>query len=74
MRPAQVVSRAASYLERHGVEGPVPTAERLLAHVLGTDQAGVYAREGLTTQEAKRFGRALCRRCSGEPVQYLPLS
>jgi release factor glutamine methyltransferase len=71
MRPAQVVTRAAAYLEHHGVESSVPTAERLLSHVLGTDRAGIYAREGLTSQEAKLFGRALCRRCTGEPLQHV---
>ncbi len=71
VRPAQVVRRAAEYLERHGEESPVPTAERLLSHVLGTDRTGIYARQGLTSQEAKLFGRALCRRCAGEPVQHL---
>jgi release factor glutamine methyltransferase len=71
VRPGQVVRRAAEYLERHGVERPVPTAERLLSHVLGTDRAGIYAREGLTAQEAKIFGRALCRRCAGEPIQHV---
>jgi release factor glutamine methyltransferase len=71
MRPAQVVTRAAAYLEHHGVESPVPTAEGLLSHVLGTDRAGIYAREGLTSQEAKLFGRALCRRCAGEPLQHV---
>jgi release factor glutamine methyltransferase len=71
MRPAQVVTRAADYLERHGVESPGPTAEVLLAAVLGTDRAGVYTRDGLTTAEARRFGRALCRRCAGEPLQHV---
>jgi release factor glutamine methyltransferase len=71
VRPAQVVERAAEYLDRHGVESPVPTAERLLSHVLGTDRTGMYAREGLTSQEAKLFGRALCRRCVGEPLQHV---
>jgi release factor glutamine methyltransferase len=71
VHPAQVVRRAAEYLERHGVESSVPTAERLLSHVLRTDRAGIYAREGLTSQEAKLFGRALCRRCVGEPLQHL---
>jgi release factor glutamine methyltransferase len=71
MRPAQVLARAADYLERHGVESPAPTAERLLMHVLGTDRAGILERDGLTTREARAFGRALCRRCTGEPVQYL---
>lgn len=71
MRPAEVVRRAAEYLERHDVESPLPTAERLLSHVLGTDRTGMYAKEGLTSQEAKLFGRALCRRCVGEPLQHL---
>jgi release factor glutamine methyltransferase len=71
MQPAQVVRRAAEYLERHGVESPVPTAEQLLSYVLGTDRTGIYAREGLSSQEAKLFGRALCRRCTGEPLQHV---
>jgi release factor glutamine methyltransferase len=71
VRPTQVVRRAAEYLERHGVESPVPTAERLLSHVLGTDRTGMYARDGLTSHEAKLFGRALCRRCVGEPLQHV---
>jgi release factor glutamine methyltransferase len=71
VRPAQVVRRAAEYLERHGVESAGPTAERLLAHVLGTNRTGIYEREGLTSQEAKLFGRALCRRCAGEPLQHV---
>jgi release factor glutamine methyltransferase len=71
VQPAQVVRRAAEYLERHGVDGSVPTAERLLAHVLGTDRTGIYLRDGLSSQEAKLFGRALCRRCAGEPLQHV---
>jgi release factor glutamine methyltransferase len=44
----------------------------LLAYALGTDRAGLYARdEGLSTTEARRFGRALCRRCVGVPLQHL---
>ncbi len=72
MRPALVVRRAADYLSRHDVESPLPTAELLLADALETDRAGLYTRvEGLSSAEAKRFGRALCRRCTGVPVQYL---
>jgi release factor glutamine methyltransferase len=72
MRPALVVRRAADYLDRHDVESPLPTAEILMASVLGTDRAGVYARDqGLSTAEAKRFGRALCQRCVGVPLQLL---
>jgi release factor glutamine methyltransferase len=40
--------------------------------VLGIDRAGVYARtRGLDTREARTFGRALCLRCTGTPLQHL---
>lgn len=72
MRPAQVARRAAGYLERRGVDAPLPTAEQLLASVLDTDRAGLYGRaEPLRGAEAKAFGRLLCRRCEGEPTQHL---
>lgn len=72
MRPAHVVRRAADYLERHDVDSPLPTAERLLASVLGTDRAAIYRREEpLRGPEARAFGRALCRRCDGVPTQHL---
>lgn len=72
MRPSEVLSRAADYLDRHDVESPKETAEILLLHVLRTDRAGLYAREqGLDTREARMFGRAICQRCAGTPVQHL---
>ena len=72
MRPAEVLRRAGGYLDRHGIESPDATAEILLMHVLGTDRAGLYARsEGLDTREARMFGRAICQRCAGTPVQHL---
>lgn len=72
MRPSELVTRAAAYLERHGVESPRATAEILLMHVLGTDRAGLYARaDRLGAREAREFGRALCQRCAGVPVQHL---
>jgi release factor glutamine methyltransferase len=72
MRPSEVLRRATRYLEAHGVESAQATAEVLLQHVLGTDRAGLYARaEGLTSGEARAFGRALCRRCTGEPLQHV---
>ncbi len=72
MYPAEVVRRAAEYLERHGVDAPLPTAELLLTSVLRTDRAGIYTRErGLTSAEARHFGRALCSICAGTPVQHL---
>ena len=72
MRPSEVVRRGAEYLERHGVPSPEVNAERLMLTVLGTDRAALLARtDGLTTAEAKAYGRALCRRCTGTPLQHL---
>ena len=72
MRPSEVVARSADYLARHGVESPRETAEALLRYFLRTDRAGLYARaEGLDTRTAKLYGRALCQRCHGVPLQYL---
>jgi len=70
--PSEVLRRAADYLDRHGVQSPHATAEVLLIHVLRTDRAGLYARtEGLDAREARMFGRAICQRCAGTPVQQL---
>lgn len=64
--------RAERYLDRHGVQSPRSTAEVLLMHVLATDRAGLYARDrGLDAREARMFGRALCQRCAGTPLQHL---
>jgi release factor glutamine methyltransferase len=72
VRPTDVLRRASGYLDRHGVESPDATAEILLMHVLGTDRAGVYTRAtGLDAREARMFGRAICQRCAGTPVQHL---
>jgi release factor glutamine methyltransferase len=54
------------------VESPGRTAEILLASVLETDRAGLYTRTaGLTAGEARMFGRALCQRSAGTPLQHL---
>jgi release factor glutamine methyltransferase len=72
VRTAEVVARATRYLEGRGVQSPGATAELLLEGILAVDRAGLYARsDGLTAQEAKRFGRALCQRCTGTPLQHL---
>jgi release factor glutamine methyltransferase len=72
VRPAEVLRRATRYLDRHGVDSPEATAEVLLMHVIETDRAGLYTRErGLDAREARMFGRAICQRCSGVPVQHL---
>ncbi|GIU96297.1 MAG: release factor glutamine methyltransferase [Actinomycetota bacterium] len=70
--PAEVLRRAVGYLERHGVDQPRSTAELLLMRVLGVDRAGLYARRTpLAPEEARAFGRLLCRRCAGDPTQHL---
>lgn len=72
MRPSEVLRRGADHLARHDVDSPELTAELLLAHVLETDRAGIYTRsEGLRSPEARAYGRALCRRCTGEPLQHI---
>jgi release factor glutamine methyltransferase len=72
MRPSEVARRGADYLDRHGVASPRAESEALLERILGVDRASVFAREqGLSTAEAKAFGRALCRRCTGTPLQHL---
>jgi release factor glutamine methyltransferase len=72
LSPTEVLRHAARYLAAHGVESPEREAEVLMQHVLRTGRAGLYARrEGLSSAEARDFGRALCRRCTGIPVQHL---
>ena len=72
MRPIEVVRRGATYLARHDVASPEVDAEALMLAVLGTDRTGLTAREReLSGDEARRYGRALCRRCTGTPLQHL---
>lgn len=72
MKPSEVLTRATTYLSAHGVESPRETAEALLEYFLRVDRTGLYARaEGLDTRTAKLYGRALCQRCHGVPLQYL---
>lgn len=71
-RPSDVLARAERYLGRHGVDAPRTTAEVLLASTLGTDRAGLYVRsEPLSYVEARSFGRALCQRGKGTPLQHI---
>jgi release factor glutamine methyltransferase len=72
MRPAEVVRRGGNYLARHGVEAPEVNAERLMLALLDVDRTAMLARdEGLTGDEARAYGRALCRRCTGTPLQHI---
>ena len=72
MRPAEVIRRGAAYLERHGVESPDANAERLMMRVLGAGRTALLARtDGLSAAEARAYGKALCLRCTGTPLQHL---
>jgi len=72
MRPAEVVRRGSGYLERHGVDAPDVSAEALMMRILAVDRAALYARDrGLSSAEARAYGRALCLRCTGTPLQHL---
>ena len=67
-----LVRRSSEFLRAHGVQSPEATAETLLMHHLGVDRAGLYARSApLDPQAAKAFGRSLCARCSGTPLQHV---
>ncbi len=72
MRSTRLVRRAADELERHSIESPRATAEILLAHVLGTDRAGVYGGASTPTRAQElAFDVAVRRRCSGTPIQHI---
>lgn len=68
----ELVHRGAGYLRRHDVDAPQATAEQLLTNILNTDRSGLALwREPLTSAQAKAYGRALCRRCTGTPTQLI---
>jgi release factor glutamine methyltransferase len=72
MRTADVVRRGADYLARHGVDAPRTNAEALLEAVLGVDRQTLL----ITTwqpdpEQSRAYGRALCQRASGTPLQHL---
>jgi release factor glutamine methyltransferase len=72
MRTADVLRRATDYLARHGVDAPRANAEALLEAVLEVDRVALLT----STPEpdpahARAYGRALCQRASGTPLQHL---
>lgn len=72
LAPVEVIRRSSWYLERHGVQSARQDAETLLLHVLREDRAVMYGRSaGLDSREARLFGRALCRRARGTPLQHI---
>ena len=70
---AETLRAAADRLAEAGVESPRVDAERLLAHVLGTSRAGLYAasRRRLTADEEGELEAVLERRARREPLAYV---
>jgi len=64
---------AAAGLAARGVEAPRSEAERLLAHVLGTDRLTLLLapERVLTAPERAALGAAVARRAGGEPLQHI---
>ena len=72
MDAGRVLAETAGYLADHGVESPQAEAEILLAHLLGTDRAGLRSQRGaLTAEERDLLSRMLLVRASGVPLQHL---
>jgi release factor glutamine methyltransferase len=72
MRPADVARRGGRYLARHGVVSADVEAETLLLRILEIDRTALLTRDAdLSPAEATAFGRALCRRCVGTPLQHI---
>ncbi|HEX6263388.1 MAG TPA: peptide chain release factor N(5)-glutamine methyltransferase [Actinomycetota bacterium] len=72
MDASRLVAETAKFLADHDVETPEAEAEILLAHLLRTNRAGLYARsEDLTDEERDLLARMLLVRASGVPLQHL---
>ena len=72
MDAARLVVETAKFLADHDVETPEAEAEILLAHLLRTNRAGLYARsEDPTDEERDLLARMLLVRASGVPLQHL---
>jgi release factor glutamine methyltransferase len=72
LRTADVVRRGADYLARHDVDASRANAEALLASVLGVDPSSIRTYDAEpSADEARAYGRALCRRATGVPLQHI---
>ncbi|HEX9861095.1 MAG TPA: peptide chain release factor N(5)-glutamine methyltransferase [Nitrospirota bacterium] len=67
------LNAAERELAASGVDGPRLTAELIMAHVMETGRAGVYARlrDELAAVEAERFFELVERRAGREPLQHI---
>lgn len=64
---------STAWLDGHGFDEPRITCDLLLAHALGVNRAGLYARLGdaIDPPARKLFEDLLTRRVNGEPVHYI---
>lgn len=74
--PRTVLARlteTADYLASFFIETPRLDAEVLLAHVLGTDKAGLYRAlyDSIPPQARENLDKLLQRRIKGEPISYI---
>lgn len=69
----ELIFWAADILAESQVVKPRLNAEMLLCHCTGRSRADLYARpeEALSDEEREDFGRAVDRRSSREPLQYI---
>ena len=68
-RPAVLLARAAARLA--DCDSPTAQARILLAHVMGTDQAGLWTLDRVAPADADRFDALVERRRAGERLQHL---
>ena len=68
-----MIAAAAAQLAAAGCDTPRLDAELLLAHVLGTDRAGLVTRGDAPPTEGQRaaFDAAVARRAAREPLAYI---
>jgi release factor glutamine methyltransferase len=68
-----VLRKAAEFLQEKGVDEARPSAEIMLAHVLGCRRLDLYLRfdQPLKEAELEAFRSCTRRRLKGEPVQYI---
>lgn len=73
MNLVEYLTRASSYLERHGVDSPRLNAELMLAHLLGISRLDVYTSFERTLSEAQddAYRDAVVLRGTGYPLQYI---
>jgi release factor glutamine methyltransferase len=68
---ARLRRRSAEILAEAGIENSQAESDWLLCHVLGCTQTQLLLTREISQEARERFEELLCRRRSGEPVQYL---